>query len=158
MGGLYKYLDIKLEGMTATRAAPVILGLHTASDQLRMAFPASRFTVLPLTISGGFFNSLSAGKLGGIMAMMNGQYQGLMNSAAQVLANGPNEVHAAAVTKFLRVIAAFCFGLLMGSRIGKDGHISTLTPMAKRRFTVVGMLYALTLALAETPRGVVFGK
>lgn len=144
--GLYKFLDLTLQGLTCTTAAKVVFGLHAVSDQLRLTFPDSRFTVLPLSVSGGFFNALSAGKLGGIMAMMNGQYQGLMNAVATAVAKGEDQ--SAAAIKGLKVIAAFCLGLASGAYAWNLNH--PFGAITKRRFSFVGALYAAILVLLET--------
>jgi len=154
--GLYKFLDLTLQGLTPTYAAKVVFALHAASDQLRLTFPDSRFTVLPLSISGGFFNALSAGKLGGIMAMMNGQYQGLCAGIAQMAVKGQSKEQTASVLKSLRVIVAFCLGLSMGAYAGNMSH--PFVQITKRRFSLVGALYAAILVLHDTPVSAVFGK
>jgi len=152
-GGMYifKFLDLKMQGLTNTTAAKLIFGLHAASDQLRIAFPESRFTVLPLTISGGFFNALSAGKLGGIMAMMHGQYQGLMATVATATVKGNSEATTAAMMKSLKVIVAFCFGLFAGAYGGNMNH--PFSAITNRRFSFIGALYAAILVLSEKKLG-----
>lgn len=152
--GLYKFLDLTMQkGLNCNTAAKVVFFLHAASDQLRLTFPASRFTVIPLSISGGFFNALSAGKLGGIMAMMNGQYQGLTGAIAQVGAKGQSKDAMAAILKSVRVIAAFCLGLSMGAYTGNMNH--PFGAITQRRFSFIGALYAVLLVLHDLPRSAI---
>jgi hypothetical protein len=91
--GIYKYLDLK--GLSNKSAASMVFALHAVGDQLRLVFPQSRFTNAPLSLFGGFYNALSAGKLGGINAMQNGQLNGLMVAAAQMAAKGKSNEHMA---------------------------------------------------------------
>merc|ERR1719446_198269 len=105
--GLYKFLDLTMQGLKCSTAAKVVFALHAVGDQLRLSIPDSRLTIVPFTVAGGFFNALSAGKLGGIMAMMNGQYQGLMASIATVAVKGQTKEQVAGIFKSLRIIAAF---------------------------------------------------
>jgi len=135
---LYKFLDMR--GATITTGSKVMLFLHTVGDQLRLLFPDNRMTVMPFSIAGGYFNSLAAGKLGGIMAMMNGQYQGF---TAAIAMGQQDKVYQA-----IKVIAAFCFGIMGGSYT--KNMASPLT--GNRKFTVIGILYALILVLRDTPR------
>merc|ERR1712070_657242 len=61
---LFKYLDLKLEGRrTCTAVAPVVFGLHAASDRLRAVYPESRWHMVLLAITGGLLNGVSAEKL-----------------------------------------------------------------------------------------------
>jgi len=147
---LYKFLDITMKGLSGSTAAKVVFALHVIGDQLRISIPDSKFTILPLMTSGGFFNALSGGKLGGIMAMMNGQFQGLVFALATMAAKGGSADQTAATVKSLKVIAAFCFGIFSGAYSTKN-MTNPVAAIANRRFTFVGALYALILVLRETP-------
>jgi len=149
--GLYKFLDLTMQGLKCTPAAAVVFGLHAVSDQMRLTIPDSRFTVLPLSLAGGFFNTLSAGKLGGIMAMMNGQYQQLTAAIATILAKGSSKDQIAAALKPLRVMIAFCLGLTSSAIVNNMNH--PFTAISQRRFTFIGALYAAILLLHEVPKG-----
>jgi uncharacterized membrane protein YoaK (UPF0700 family) len=141
--GIYKYLDLK--GLTNKSAASLVLALHAVGDQLRLFFPQSRFTNVPLSLFGGFYNALSAGKLGGINAMQNGQYNGLMVATAQMAAKGKSDEQRANFLKSLRIVLAFAFGLSFGAYAGNMNH--PFTQLTKRRFSVMGAIYAAILML-----------
>jgi len=141
---LYKFLDLVTKGLSPTNAAKVVFALHAAADQLRLMFPESRFTLAPLSISGGFFNSFSGGKLGGIMAMMNGHFQGLGNAFGELAHKGHTPALQTTIIKHLRILAAFALGLFAGC---KKGNFT-----ANRRFTMIGAIYAAILVLHDTPK------
>ena len=147
---LFKYLDMKMQGRGSCMAiAPVVAALFAFADAYRRRFPQSRWHMLFLAAAGGMINSVSAERAKLVSNMMTGHFQKLSGDLADYLAKGVSNEQQASSLVSMRLVSTFCSGVCVGMAAWNVQH--PFPVLARRRFAIIGSIYAVILVLHELP-------
>lgn len=147
----FKILDMRMKGRSScTAVAPLVLALFALADAMRARFPKSKWHMLLLAVAGGIVNSISAEKAKLVTNMMTGHMQKVSGDFADLLCKGMTKEQRMSAWQSMRIVATFCAGVSVGAAAYNVEHKMVL--LSRRRFTIVGAVYAALLVLHELPR------
>uniref|UniRef100_A0A7S2FZP7 Uncharacterized protein n=1 Tax=Alexandrium andersonii TaxID=327968 RepID=A0A7S2FZP7_9DINO len=154
---LFKFLDTQLKGRSLTASAPVVLALQSMNDQLRTSFPDSKLHMWLLAASNGIFNTACAEKLGCLTHVITGHYQKVSTDLVLLSVQGLSKEQLRATRKSCKVLLSFFLGAVT-AQAGGYLNKSLVAQCSQRRFSIMGILYAIVLLLSENSAGRLLGQ
>jgi len=147
LGGytLFKHLDLRLGSTSVKAAAPLVLLLHSAADNMRMHFPDSKWHMMLLAIAGGLINGVCTEKLKVVTVMLTGHLQKISGDLAESSSKGLSKERWNSTVTSIKVVFLFCLGVTLSMAAGNKKN--PLPAMGRNKFGVVGAIYAAILLL-----------